>query len=87
MNDNHTPTPTRPKRPRLFVIVGGFPPLPDPCFCGSEAVFVDGETVTPRRARLFVSCAHCGAQGPDAMTYDEAVAAWNALTDNPAFNL
>jgi hypothetical protein len=77
MNDN-----PRRHRPRFALIIGGLPDKPDACFCGSGETYVDAPTspgghVGPYR----VDCGHCGASGPDASTYDAAVALWNEMAE------
>ena len=81
MNDNRTPTAPRRRKPRLAIIAGGLPELPEPCFCGSEAAFVDAPTTPGGQIGPFrVTCANCGAEGPEATSYPAAVALWNDLT-------
>jgi hypothetical protein len=79
MNDN-TPR-RRAQRPRLAIIIGGMPDKPEPCFCGSDETYVDAPTSPGGKIGPYrVDCAHCGAAGPDASTFDAAVALWNAST-------
>ena len=52
-----------------------------PCpWCESPRV---GEPI--RRRPLQVTCIDCGAEGPEALTHDDAIAAWNTrATPKPA---
>jgi hypothetical protein len=78
MNDNDTYRRVMP--PRLALIEAGLPDKPDPCFCGSDDTFVDAPTSPNGSVGPYhVTCAHCGAEGPDARLYIVAVARWNAL--------
>jgi hypothetical protein len=82
MNQNHAPQQRR--RPRLLLIVGGIPDKPEPCFCGSEDAFVDAPTTPGGHVGPYhVTCAACGAEGPEAPTYDASITVWNNLTSSP----
>ena len=81
MNDNRTPATTRRRKPRLAIIAGGLPERPEPCFCGGDSAFVDAPTTPGGHIGPFrVTCAACGAEGPEASSYAAAVAFWNDLT-------
>lgn len=50
-----------------------------PCpHCGSAEV---GEPI--RRRPLQVACIDCGAEGPEALTHDDARSRWNTRAPNP----
>jgi hypothetical protein len=58
---------------------------PNHCHCGRGDAFPETEIddVTGFR-RHFVSCIHCGAEGPRASTEDASIAAWNIETNATA---
>ena len=50
-----------------------------PCpFCGSITI---GEPI--RRRPLQVACIDCGAEGPEALTHDDARTRWNTRAPHP----
>ena len=58
----------------------GLPDQPNPCRCGADDVFVDGQNLNGQRGPFFVWCARCERSGPERPTYDLATAAWNRST-------
>ena len=74
-NDN---TKSARHRADLYAI-HGLPDRPNPCACGQDDAFVDGQNLQGRNGPFFVWCPHCNATGPKRPTYDLALASWNRL--------
>lgn len=82
MNDNRT---SALRRPALHVVAGeANTAWPCRChFCRAESTVVDAEMRNGRPENFFVWCLYCGAAGPETITYDLAVSAWNRLLPLP----